>query len=52
MKTYEVWITESAGSIHVRVERVEAASDRQAFLAGQALCVGTEFVRGVVEVAP
>lgn len=50
--SYEAWISESAASIHVRVVALEAKSERAAFREAQALCTGTEFVRGIVTVYP
>jgi hypothetical protein len=49
MRSFEIWITDDAGSTHVRVEIVTARSYRAAYFAGQQLCKGTEFVRGCVE---
>lgn len=52
VETYEAWISESAGSIRVKVVTLKATSERAAFREAQALCTGTEFVRGVVAVYP
>jgi hypothetical protein len=52
VESYEAWISESAGSIHVKVVPLVAKTERAAFREAQSLCTGTEFVRGIVTVYP
>jgi hypothetical protein len=48
VETYEAWISESAGSIRVKVVELDATSEQDAFRKARELCTGTEFVRGVM----
>lgn len=52
IESYEAWIVESAASIHVRVVALDAKTEDAAYREAQALCQGTEFVRGIVAVYP
>lgn len=51
-RTYEAWITASAGSMMTRVVEIKASSDRDAYRKAKELLVGDEILRGVTEIEP